>query len=122
MVDLHENVIDGTSYWHVNLKLVHDAVWSAWCAFEPMKAGLPYGIEQLFNMAVSEGDQVQKGDILGKLKAVAPGSHVHFTLNKNDEPTCSEFYFTPQARASIMNIIHRDNPDWDMCYRSLEVF
>lgn len=114
VLDLHQN--EGTSLWHVNLKLVHDDVWSAWYAFEPMVEGQPYGIEQLWNMAVSEGDHVEVGDLLGRLKAVGPGSHVHFTLNKFDEPICPKAYFTPQARASIMEIIRKDNPDWDMCY------
>ena len=118
VVALHVIVVGGTSYWHVNLKLVLDAIWSAWYAFEPMLPIRQAGEFQLQKIAVSEGDQVQEGDILGELyNATAEGgSHVHFTLNINDEPVCPKPYFSPQARMSIMEIIHRGHPDWDMCY------
>jgi len=117
VVDLHENVIDpDTSYWHVNVKLVHDAVWSAWYAFEPMTESQTDAIIQLWNLAVSEGYYLQAGDFMGKLHAPTAGAHVHFTLNKNDVAVCPEFYFTPQARQSVLDIIHKDHPTWDMCY------
>ena len=117
VVDLYENVIDeDTSFWHVNVKLVHDAVWSAWYAFEPMMESQTYGITQLLNVVVSEGDRVQAGELMGKLYAASPGAHVHFTLNKNDEAVCPKSYFSPQARASVLDIIHDDHPTWEMCY------
>ena len=116
VVDLYENVVDGKSYWHVNVKLVHDAVWSAWYAFEPMAEGMPYGVEQLLKVVVSEGDYVQAGELMGNLYAASPGAHVHFTLNKNNEAVCPEPYFSPQAAASVLDIIHDDHPTWEMCY------
>jgi Peptidase family M23 len=118
VVALHENVVNGKSFWHVNLKLVHDATWSAWYAFEPMIESKQAGDLQLQKIAVSVGDRVQEGDLLGELynATASGGSHVHFTLNIKDEPVCPEPYFSPQAWTSIMDIIHRGHPGSDMCY------
>ncbi len=107
-----------TMKWHVNLKLVRDNVWSAWYAFEPMTGSKIHGKEQMRLMAVSQGDHVKQGDLLGYLYDPDPtaGAHVHFTLNLNDQPVCPEPYFTYKARKSVLDVIHDYHPDWRMCY------
>lgn len=51
---------------------------------------------------------------MGELYVYRDASHLHFTLNRNDEGICPEPYFSPQARTSILGIIHADHPDCDM--------
>lgn len=48
---------------------------------------------------------------------IAPNleAHVHFHLESNSGLVCPEPYFTPEARDSILNLIHREYPDSSIC-------
>ena len=76
------------------------------------------GQTQLDNILVSVGQAVSRGDVIGNLFNSGEGAHVHWGIfdDANFTDICPEPFFNDAARNSIMNVIHRDNPDWEMCY------
>ena len=50
------------------------------------------------------------------LHTVDPYAHIHFILTKDWVGICLEPYFSPEARTSILDLIHKDDPDKKMCY------
>jgi murein DD-endopeptidase MepM/ murein hydrolase activator NlpD len=105
-----------SSNWQVNVRIKYNSVYSVGYAFEPFSTVQSDGQIQLANMYVSLGQTIAQGTIIGNLYHAAGGAHVHFGFYKNNEPICPEPYFTPEARDSILYLIHKDHPDWDMCY------
>jgi hypothetical protein len=72
---------------------------------------------QLANILVSIGQVVSQGDIIGYLYVVDEEyASLNFTLYENGNAICPEPYFTPEAKESILNLIHVVWPDADMCY------
>jgi hypothetical protein len=102
--------------WQVNVRIICNSTYSVDYAFEPMTPVQADGETQLANISVSVGQAISQGDIIGYLFTSGEGSHVHFGFYKNSVSICPESYFTPEARDSILNLIHKDNPDWNMCY------
>lgn len=43
-------------------------------------------------------------------------AHLHVSLLKNGSQICPEPYFTPEAQAAVLALIHKTNPSWNMCY------
>jgi len=102
-------------YWQVNISVLCDERYSIGYAFEPMGVQQD-GETQLDNIAVSIGQTVSQGDIIGRLHwADKESAHVHFNLWEDSEMVCPEQFFTSEARESILRLIHKDNPDWNMC-------
>ncbi len=107
-------------YWQVNISVLCDERYLIDYAFEPMGVRQD-GETQLDNIAVSIGQTVSQGDIIGRLHRAdeesAQWSTMHFglRLRKNYEPVCPDQFFTSEAKESILRLIHKDNPDWNMC-------
>jgi len=115
MVDLFLNPVN--SYWQVNVRIIFNSIYSVEYAFEPCGNNQSDGQTQLANILVSEGQAVSQGDIIGYLYTVdAQNAHIDWALLKNGVAICPEPYFTPEARDSILRLIHKDNMGWDMCY------
>jgi len=107
----------GNSYWQVNVIVIFNFIYSVQYAFEPFSSNQSDGETQLANILVSEGQTVSQGDIIGYLyRKHEEYAHVHFGLHKNWDAICPEPYFTLEARDSILSVIHKDHPGWDMCY------
>ena len=72
---------------------------------------------QLDNILVSEGQEVAQGQVIGYLySAENPDrAHVHFTLYQDAVPICPEPFFTPAARASILNLLAVVHSDGLIC-------
>jgi hypothetical protein len=103
--------------WQVNVRIIYNSTYSVEYAFEPMTNVQSDGETQLANISVSDGQTVSQGDTIGYLcTAHEEYAHVHFGLHKNWVAICPEPYFTPEARNSILGLIHKDHPDWNMCY------
>lgn len=113
-VELWQN--DRSSNWQVNVAIWFNSTYSTEYAFEPMTAVQADGQTQLDNILVSEGQTVSQGDVIGYLFTSGEGSHVHFGFYMNGEAVCPEPYFSQEARDSMMDVIHTDRPDWEMCY------
>ena len=103
--------------WQVNVRITFNSTYAVKYAFKPMTNLQSDGETQLANISVLDGQSVSQGDIIGYLyTAHEEYAHVYFCLHKNLDAICPEPYFTPEARDSILNLIHKDNPDWNMCY------
>ena len=78
---------------------------------------------QLDHILVTEGQEVEQGQVLGYLySAENPGrAHVHFTLYQDAVPVCPAPFFTPAAHASILNLLAVVHTDGVIC-RSGNVF
>ncbi len=97
--------------------------------FEPMSNVLTDGQTQLENMAVVEGQAVSQGDVIGDLYVAGEGAHVHFgllafgsstwsALGVPSIPFCPEPHFAPEAKNSILNLLHVVWPGAIMCYQN----
>lgn len=105
-----------TSNWQVNVRIKVNPTYSVEYAFESFSASRTDGNTQLANISVSVGQIVTQGNTIGNLLTVNPGAHVHFTLLLNSISICPENYFTVSAKDSLLALIHKDHPTWNMCY------
>lgn len=107
---------DRSGNYQVNVTLQYNDRFSVEYGFEPFSNAESDGQIQLDNIYVTSGEKIAQGELIGKLYTVGNGAHVHFGLKENGNWVCPEIYFTSEARTSIMNIIHKNHPDWNMCY------
>jgi hypothetical protein len=107
-------------YWQVSVNIRFNSVYWVSYAFEPNSSVQSDGETQLANIVVWEGQTVSQGDIIGYLYTAdtldPQYAHVDFGLFKRGYRICPERYFTPEARDSILRLIHKEQPGWDMCY------
>lgn len=108
----------GNNYWQVNVDLKCNDRYSISMGFEPMSGDQADGQIQLTNIVVTVGQQLTQSQPVGRLYLKGGGTHVHFGLYSNDTAVCPESFFTSNARASIMTILHKTWPtDTAMCYQ-----
>ena len=97
--------------------------------FKTMSINPQAGQIQLYNISVSPGNSINQGDTIGYLKVANDSSHLHFGLWQFGQtkfhvfgvsgiPLCPEAQFTPQAKASILNLLHVTWPNAGMCYQN----
>jgi len=106
--------------WSVQVKIQFNSTFTALYVFEPMTPAQADGATQLANIAVSEGQSVSQGDVIGHLFTPGEGAHVHFGLEKfdgsgGDPLACPESYFTSGAKSSILSLITRQDPSAGLC-------
>lgn len=106
----------GSGIWQVNLDLRINSMYRLGYAFEPFSTLEAHADTQMANMSVSVGQTVSQGQALGRLLVRGGGAHVHFGLYRNNTDACPESYFTPEARDSILSILHRTFPGAFLCY------
>ena len=114
MVDLWQ--LESTLNWQVSVRIVCNSRYSVIYAFEPMTSVESDGEMQLANILVAKGQTVTQGDLIGLLPYASPGCHVDFGFYDGWDRTCPEPFFTPEARASILNLMHVEWPGANMCY------
>jgi hypothetical protein len=108
--------LETTLNWQVSVRLVCNERYSAIYAFEPMTAVRSDGKRQLENIQVQEGQPVDQGDVIGLLPYTGPDCHVDFGFYDGWERICPEPFFMPEAKQSILRLIHRGWPSAEMCY------
>lgn len=106
----------GNGLWQVNLDLTINSKYRLGYAFEPFSSLEAQADTQLMNIMVNVGQTVAQGQALGRLLARGGGAHVHFSLYRNGTNVCPESYFTPEARDSILALLHRSYPGAFLCY------
>ena len=102
--------------WQVNISIDCDEKFKLLYSFEPFTKNKAIGEEQLRQISIKTGETIKKDDIIGALVLSNGTGHVHFSLKDNNEFICPEKYFTEDAFNSIMRIIYKTHPDWEMCY------
>ena len=107
---------DVTGNWQVNVTIRHNSKYSLDYIFEPFATSQADGQDQLSSIAVSRGQVLSQGQPIGALHTAGAGAHLHFGLRRRGAAVCPEPYFVPAARDSILALIHKDHPDWSMCY------
>lgn len=71
--------------------------------------------KQLINCSV--GDWIQIGQEIGRFLNIGIGAHIHFDVIEDDVRTRLDRYYSPAAYARMMDLVHRDHPDWlYLCY------
>lgn len=117
---VHLYQLENTHNWQVGVTLIHGESALIY-GFETFSSDKNAGEEQLKNIAVQRGQKLQQGDLMGRLHKAGNGAHVHFGVVPNGRDAsgqkCPELYFTDDAREMILRIIHKDHPDWQMCYK-----
>lgn len=108
--------LESTLNWQVSILLIYNDTYAVNYAFEPMTPSQADGQVQLDNIRVTVNQTVSQGDTIGFLYTAGNGAHVDFGLLQNWEGICPEPYFTPEARLSILSLIHVVWPGAEMCY------
>ena len=65
---------------------------------------------------IQEGDWVEQGQEIGRFLQVGGPAHIHFDVIENNERQCHIKYYSPEAYAEIMELIHFYHSDWNYCY------
>jgi len=107
---------DVNKKWQVNVELRINDMYVVRYAFESMSSNPAHADTQMAHIFVQEGQIVSPGQDLGRLLVRGEYAHVDFGFFKNNVPICPEPYFTPQARDSILVILHRKYPEASLCY------
>jgi len=111
---------NGNGQYQVNLSIDCDANYSIVYAFETWSEDVMIGDNQLYNIQIEHGIQVNttvtQGDVIGDLFKAGDGAHVHFGLKENGIDMCPDPYFTPVARDSVLNVLHLFYPHARICY------
>ena len=105
----------GNGLYQVNVRIDCNATEGVGYAFEPASNQLSDGNLQLSQIAVSVGQNVAQGDLVGTLLEVASGAHVHFDYTNTGRPL-PEDVFTPTARTSVLTLLHVVWPHARMCH------
>lgn len=112
--------LENTHNWQVGVTLNHGESALIY-GFETFSSDKNVGEVQLKNIAVQKGQKLQQGDLIGRLYKAGNGAHVHFGVVQGGRDAsgqkCPEPYFTDDAKETILRIIHKDHPDWRMCYK-----
>jgi len=102
--------------WHYGFCIGHNDYLVCY-NFETFSGADAVGPRQAANIFVKDGDEVKQGDIVGNLVHGGSGAHVDFgVIPPGRERSCPEPYFTKEAKASVLRLIHKDHPAWNMCY------
>ncbi|MFX0066019.1 MAG: hypothetical protein ACFFC7_27955 [Candidatus Hermodarchaeota archaeon] len=113
-MDKFYNTINGM--WQINMRLTYNSsVWFGY-AFEMWSSNESDADRQLELIPHTEGTLLSKGDLLGNLLTVGESAHVDWAMRIHDVSVCPAPYFTPEAYQSVMSVIHKVNPTWEMCY------
>lgn len=114
--DVKLNPNETTSKWQVNVRVKYSDTYTFEYVFEPFSINQSDADIQLANIFVTVGQNISQGDVIGNLHSTDNAAHVHFGFYKDGAAICPEQYFTSAAKDSILNLIHKDNPTWNMCY------
>ncbi len=102
--------------WHTELCIDHRPYLVCY-NFETLSSDQADGDRQKESIWVSNGKHVKQGDIIGQLVYGGNGAHVDLgVIQPSKGRYCPEQYFTDDAKASILRLIHKDHPTWSMCY------
>ncbi len=104
--------------WHTELCISHNPLLICY-NFETFSPEDSIGKKQSTNIFVKNGQTVKQGDVIGNLVRGGDGAHIDFgvlLIGGSGARVCPEQYFTADAKASIMKLIHKDHLDWKMCY------
>jgi murein DD-endopeptidase MepM/ murein hydrolase activator NlpD len=104
--------------WQVNVIVKHNDNYRYAFAFETFSANAADGQTQRNMIAVSKGQTIVQGDIIGSSYMPNPAVQVtvHFSFIRDGVSICPEPYFSDEARASILQLIHKNHPDWVFCF------
>ena len=111
-------VISDIPVWQVSVTIKHDDIYSFTYAFETFSSNPEDGQAQLNMISVTKGQAVEQGQIIGYSYMPDPTKQVtlDFTFSKDQQLICPESYFSAEAQASILNLIHKDQPTWVFCF------
>jgi hypothetical protein len=114
---------NGIGQYQVNLEIEYDSTYSVTYAFETWSDIPADGDAQLSNILshIAVNDIIPQGHIIGELCKAGDAAHIHFGLRENGMDICPEPYFTPSARISILNVLHKIYPHARMCYGLEEI-
>jgi len=109
---------NGIGQHQVNVEIEYDSTYSVIYAFETWSDIQADGDAQLSNIFshIVLNDIIPQGHIIGELVKAGDAAHIHFGLRENGMDVCPDPYFTPSARISILNVLHKIYPHARMCY------
>ncbi len=107
---------DTTNGRNVGLAIKINDTYTIGYNFETFSKKNEDGLLQLSRILVTNGQKVQKGDIIGYLVLGGNGAHIDFGFYKNGDRISPELYFTDEARTSVLDLIHKNHQDWNMTY------
>lgn len=88
-------------HWQTNVRTALNLEWSIEIAFEPWALNETYANYQAAEILVKTGQKVTKGQALGNLVNYGGGTHIHFSLYRNNEAVCPYTYFSTSAKITF---------------------
>lgn len=112
----------GAGNWQIGVDIIHGRFRASY-GFEPFTMNKSIAELQAANIFVSNGSFVRQGQLIGNLiYGGLGGAHMDFDVIGNGgsdrltESLCPAVYFTSQAYTSVLNLIHKFNSSWAICY------
>jgi murein DD-endopeptidase MepM/ murein hydrolase activator NlpD len=107
-------LVNGTVYKVAVLIRFNNSVMIEY-GFEGFSDDVEVRAHQVAMLDIEEGEWVAKGDVIGKFLQGYGGAHVHFGIYVG-EATCPIPFFSPDAYAEMMELVHSFEPTWNLCY------
>ncbi len=85
-------------HWQAGASFTINEDYELFIAFESFAENETFGNIQLEAILVEIGQEVTRGELVGYLLYHRAGAHIHFMLQKNNEPVCPYQYFSAEAK------------------------
>ncbi len=108
--------------WQVNVRVRYNSTFVYHVLFEPRAPSESENALQRSAIPISPGQKVHKGDLLGRQLDLSHGdlsageAGIHFDVWKGNDNICPQPYFTANALAQMMNLLHAKFPNASLCY------
>ena len=87
--------------------------------FENFNESATAGEQQLNALVVEVGQVVTQGELIGQLLYLSPGTHIHYSLQKNGQAVCPYLYFSVEAKGIFDNLWSQIGSSSDPCNGTL---
>ena len=87
--------------------------------FENFNESATAGEQQLNALVVEVGQVVTQGELIGQLLYLSPGTHIHYSLQKNGQAVCPYLYFNVEAKGIFDNLWLQIGSSSDPCNGTL---
>ncbi len=91
-------------HWQAGASFTINEDYELFVAFESFAENETFGNIQLDAIIVEIGQVVTQGELIGNLLYHRAGAHIHFMLQKNNEPVCPYQYFSADAKSIFDNL------------------
>ncbi len=94
-------------FWAAGVSFDINDAFELLIGFENFNTSETAGQLQLDALDIEIGQVVTQGELIGQLLYLSPGTHIHYSLQKNGVAVCPYLFFSPEAKA-IFDVLWDD--------------